>query len=162
LAYLYNQSLYDSTASTLKAVTGSYEDTIAELNAETEASRLWISVSNTIHVRSDGTCYATSTNGESLSVLDNITDNSKDIKYTFYLGDLKGSDSADAEGEGSTAQVIYESGLISPGRSIESPVLATVPSSGVYDVTVTAQGYDVATHTADGGTVSAAVTMIVE
>jgi hypothetical protein len=113
-------------------------------------------------VRSDGTCYATSTNGEPLSVLDNITDNSKDIKYTFYLGDLKGSDSTNAEGEGQNTQAIYESGLISPGQSIESPILTTVPSSGVYDVTVTAQGYDVDTHTADGGTVSAAVTMIVE
>jgi hypothetical protein len=156
-AYLYNQSLYDNSASALRDV--SDVDTAADTEDLTEASRLWISVSNEIHVRADGTCYATNKSGEAISVIDNIDKNSRDIKYTFTVDDVSEGESGDASFDD---QVVYESGLITPGQSIEEPVLASIPTTGTYDVTVSAQGYDADSHKAEGGTVSASVTMIVE
>lgn len=141
-----NQDQYDTGASSISNATGNYEDIVNELNAKTEASRVWISVANTIHVKSDGvTCYAQSNEGSDITVLDNIEDNTRDLKYTLTLED---------------GTVIYESGLIKPGEGIAAPILAQKLDAGTYTVTATAQGYE--DQKASGGTVAAQVTMIVE
>lgn len=137
---------YDQSASTLQAESGSYEDMLARLNEQAEQSRLWISAATTVRVDSaTGTCTA-GTAEAPVSVLDNVEQNNKAIAYTITLDD---------------GTVVYESGLIEPGQSIESPVLSTVPAPGTYQATATAQGYDNQTHAPTGGTVAAEITMTV-
>lgn len=139
---------YDDQASSIKNADGSYDEIVAQLDEETEKSRLWISVANTIHVDADtDICSAVGSDGEPSSVIDNLEQNNKDIKYAFTLDD---------------GTVIYESDLIQPGKSIEEPKLSQHLDPGAYNVTVVAQGYDVNTHAATGGTVSAQVLMEVE
>jgi preprotein translocase subunit SecG len=150
---IMSRNYYDANASSISNASQSYEEIVKELNEKTEASRLWISVANTFRVKPDGTAYAQASDGSAVSVIDNIERNTKDIKYVFYLDGTNGED----------AREIYESGLIAPGQSIENPTIdISGLQAGSYEVTVTAQGYDIETHLATGGKVSAQVTMIVE
>lgn len=137
---------YDQSASRLQVVDGSQEDIVSLLNERAEQSRLWISAAGIMRVDSaTGSCTAGTVEAP-VSVLDNLEENNKDIAYTITLED---------------GTVIYESGLIEPGQSIESPVLTTIPNPGTYQVTATAQGYDRETHAPTGGTVAAQITMTV-
>ena len=141
-------SPYDQNASSLKNANGSYDDIVAQLDEETEKSRLWISVANTINVNADtNVCSAIDSNGNLTSVIDNLEQNNMDIKYTFVLDD---------------GSIIYESDLIQPGQSIEQPQLIQHLDPGSYNTTVVAQGFNVDNHAATGGTVSAQVLLQVE
>lgn len=148
IAFFLFRDPYDGSASTISKANASYEDIVAELDKRTEESRLWISVASTISCDSEtGECTAHNSEGTTVSVIDNVEQNNKDMSYTFYLED---------------GSVIYESDLIQPGQSIERPVLDQDLTPGTYNITVTAQGYDVESHKAVGGTVNAQVTLNVE
>ncbi len=145
---LSQQDPYDAAARNASGAETSYDDMVAELDESAQRSRLWISVASSMRADAEtGTARAFDAHGEQVSVLDNRAENIFDIKYTFTLDN---------------GTVIYESSLIRPGQSIESPVLQERLAPGAYDVTVVAQGYDVASHNAVGGTVAAHATLNVE
>ena len=126
----------------------SYDELVAQLDEAARESRLWISVASSMKVDAQtGKVTARDAQGTPIDVLDNRPENTRDLAYSFALED---------------GTVIYESDLLQPGCSIESPVLSTKLSPGAYDVTVTAQGYDVESHNAVGGTVAAQATLNVE
>lgn len=125
-----------------------YEELVAQLDDAARESRLWISVASSMKANAQtGEVAASDAQGQAIDVLDNRPENTRDIVYSFALED---------------GTVIYESDLLKPGHSIASPVLSTHLSPGAYDVTVTAQGYDVESHNAVGGTVAAQATLNVE
>lgn len=93
------------------------------------------------------TCYATDKDDNAITVLDNREENTRGIVYSMAL---------------ENGTVIYESGLIEPGEGIESPKLTEHLDPGTYNVIVTAQGHDVESHKAVGGTVSAQTTLVVK
>ncbi len=136
---------YDNTASSIKNAQGTTQE---ELDQQARDSQIWISVSNNITCDSaTDTCSATDKDGNAVTVIDNLSDNHRDLTYTFALED---------------GTVIYESDLITPGNGIEQPKLTKHLDPGSYNITVTAQGHDVDSHTAVGGTVAAQVTLVVK
>lgn len=146
--YLHFADPYDPNASSLTEATRSEAEIKAELNEATQRSRLWISVAATATVDSStDEVSAADADGNAVSVLDNLSSNTRDMKYTFELED---------------GTIVYESDLIRPGHSIERPKLSHHLEPGTYGVTVLAQGYDAESHAALGGTVSAQITLEVK
>lgn len=136
---------HDTEGSSIKDGNGVSQ---AQLDDEAMKSRLWVSVATSISCDSGtGTCYATDKDGNAITVLDNREENTRGIVYSMALED---------------GTVIYESGLIEPGEGIESPKLTEHLDPGTYNVVVTAQGHDVESHKAVGGTVSAQTTLVVK
>ncbi len=143
-----SNAAYDESAQSGKMDGASYDEIVANLDESARQSRLWISVASPMQADSKtGAVHASDAQGQTITVLDNRAENSVDLKYAFSLED---------------GTVIYESGLIKPGQSIASPALDAQLVPGAYDVTVTAQGYDVESHTAVGGTVAAQATLNVD
>ena len=143
-----NQVGYDDNASSLSWTDASDEEVQAELNKRTEESKLWISVANTSKILKDSNqLSAKNTKNQDIPVVSNLTENTRDIKYTFTLED---------------GTVLYESGLIKPGESIQTPEVLVRPSAGVHEVTVTAQGYNTETHEPQGGPLNAIIKISVE
>lgn len=146
-AYFYFNNPYDTNASSISYADATDEEIQAELDKKTEASRLWISVASSCRIDENSNAItAKNSKDEPIPVLNNLADNTRDIKYTLTLSD---------------GTVIYESDLIKPGQSITSPEVSTRPDAGTYDVTVTAQGYDPDSHKALGGPISAVVKLSV-
>ena len=144
-AFLLLGNQYDSQASSIKNAQGTTQEELDELARE---SQTWISVSNSIDCDSaTDTCSATDKDGQAITVIDNPSDNHRDLTYTFSLED---------------GTVVYESDLITPGNGIEQPKLTKHLDPGSYSITVTAQGHDADSHKAVGGTVSAQVTLVVK
>lgn len=136
---------HDTEGSSIKDGNGVSQ---AQLDEEAMKSRLWVSVATSISCDSaSGTCHATGKDGNTITVLDNREENTRGIVYTMALED---------------GTVIYESGLIEPGEGIESPKLTEHLDPGTHNVIVTAQGHDVESHKAVGGTVSAQTTLVVK
>lgn len=143
-----NNPGYDDNASSLSWTNASDEEVQAELDRRTEESKMWISVAATSKVLKDtNQLSAKNTKNQDIPVVSNLTENTRDIKYTFTLED---------------GTVLYESGLIKPGESIQTPEVQNKPASGVYDVTVTAQGYNTETHQPQGGPLNAIIKIVVE
>lgn len=146
---------YDASASNMVATNGQDTEGIRDaLNASARESNLWISVAQSTRVDAGTTeLYATGGTGEAgekapLSVLDNVTDNTADMRYTISLAD--------------TGEMIYESQLLAPGTSIEAPELTRVLEPGTHSAIVTGRGYDPETHRPVGGSIAAKITINVE
>ena len=120
-AFCFFGNQYDQTASSIKNAQGTTQE---ELDQEARDSQIWISVANNITCDSaTDTCSAADKDGNAVTVIDNVSDNHRDLTYTFALED---------------GSVIYESDLITPGNGIESPKLTQHLDPGSYNITVTA------------------------
>ena len=148
VAYCLLSNPYDTNASSISMADRSDEEIQKELDEKTEASRLWISVATTCRIESGSNVIsAKNSKDETISVLNNLSDNTRDIKYTLTLPD---------------GTVIYESELLKPGQSITTPEVKNKPDAGTYELTVTAQGYDQDSHKKLGGPLSAQVQLVVQ
>lgn len=146
---------YDASASSTITASSQDDEAIRDaLNASARESNLWISVARSTRVDAGTTAlYATGGIGEAdgkepLAVLDNVTDNTVDMRYTISLED--------------TGETVYESQLLAPGMSIEAPELTRVLDPGTHSATVTGRGYDPETQRPIGGSIAAKITIIVE
>lgn len=139
---------YDKAASSISYISDSEEEAQRLLNAKTENSRLWISVASNCRIEQGSNAIsATNNKNEPISVLNNLSENTRDIAYTITLSD---------------GTVLYESDLIKPGQSITKPEITNRPRAGEYEAVVTAQGFDCETHKELGGPLSATVSLTVQ
>lgn len=145
---------YDASASSMVATNDQNAENVKNaLNESARKSNLWISVARSTRVDAGTTVlYAPDGTGETgektpLAVLDNVSDNSVDMRYTISLAD--------------TGETVYESQLLAPGMSIEAPELTSVLEPGMHSAIVTGRGYDPETHRPIGGSIAAMISITV-
>jgi hypothetical protein len=137
----------DAYASSISLADGDYDAIQAELDARTEASKLWISVAETMYSQDGTTLYAKNSTGLTLSVLDNLEENARGIVYTIKNAE--------------TGETFYTTGLLEPGDSLVTVDLDTPLPSGTTKMTAEAQGYDLETQQPMGGVLIADFKVVV-
>jgi hypothetical protein len=118
----------------------------AEINALTEASRLWVSAASELTSDDGVHVYALGSTGQAIGVVNNIDKNTRALAYTVTLA--------------STGETLYESGLLWPGECLLEIELARALEPGTHDLVIEGQGYTMEERaTAVGASVSAQVVL---